>query len=156
MEILETFPNVAEVSGSPQGAEFYRDFSPVLKWADETAGVKVTRGNGLIPAAWERDWCISTGNMKPENWQPSWPQAWIEYKGVRAWAQGHHMQMLCPTETIIPFLWRTNHIIDFWDIAKEISRAGHLQLTTYERTAIHIGNVIDDSIKAICGEWGVE
>jgi hypothetical protein len=31
-----------------------------------------------------------------------------------------------------------------------------LQLTTWDRTAVHIGNVIDESIERIMSEWQIE
>jgi len=153
MEIIQTYPNVAVVSGSPINIEFRRNWKPAHKFAHENkSAVKKVTGFGLIPEQWETDWCYSIGK-KPEGHKPTQQETYLEYNGVKAWAQAHHMQMLCPREIIAPFMKPTRNLVDFWDIANEISEAGYLQLSTFDRTALHIGNVIDESIERIMTEW---
>jgi len=153
--VMTTYPNTAVVSGSPINGEFKRDFTPAHKFADQTPGCRKVTGFDLIPKEWEADWCYSIGK-KPEGHKASLQETYIEYGGVKAWAQAHHMQMFCNRQIITPFMQPTTDIIQFWDIAKEISAAGHLQLTTYDRTAVHIGNRLDDSIMRICKAWGID
>ena len=152
-QIMQTYPNVAVVSGSPINIEFRRNWKPAHEFAAKNKGevTKVT-GFSFIPEQWESDWCYSIGK-KPEGHKPTQQETYLEYKGIKAWAQAHHMQMLCPRDTIAPFLKPTKNLVDFWDIADEISKAGYLQLSTFERTALHIGNVIDPSIERIVREW---
>jgi glycosyltransferase involved in cell wall biosynthesis len=156
MQIIKAYPNVAEVSGSPQAIEFRRDFSPVFEFAEREPGVRVKKGIDLIPHQWGQDWAASVGFGPNYVYVPAREQTLIEHKGVKAWAHGHHMQMLGPTDVLAPFMLATEYLVDFWDIAKEISRAGYLQLTTYDRTAVHIGNVIDESIERIMTEWEIK
>lgn len=149
--VLITYPNTCVVSGSPINIEFRRNWKPDHDFAANTAGVNIKLGD-LIPAEWEADWCLSIGK-KPNGHKKTQTDVLLEYHGVKAWAQAHHMQMLCPRDSIAPFLKPVRFIIDFWDIANEISQAGFLQLTTADRTAVHIGNVIDPSIERIMKEW---
>lgn len=155
MAVMTTYPNAAVVSGSPMNCEFVRDFTPDHEFAKRTPGVKKQTGQQLIPLEWERDFCASVG-LDFAKYKPSWNQTWLEYQGVKAWAMGHHMQMLCPRSVIAPFLLPTKELIEFWDIAKRISQAGHLQLTTFDRTAVHIGNRIDQTIRDIARDWKIE
>lgn len=150
-QVMTTYPNMCVVSGSPINIEFRRNWQPDHDFASRTAGVNVKFGD-IIPIDWECDWCYSIGK-NPKCHKKTQVDVLLEYRGVKAWAQAHHMQMLCSREKIAPFLKPVRFLIDFWDIANEISEAGYLQLTTYERTAIHIGNVIDPSIKKIAKEW---
>lgn len=154
LEIYRTFPNVAVVSGSPINVEFRRNWKPAHDFAMTNKQAILTQGNDLIPQSWERDWAFSVG-VKSGRTAKTQLETMIEYRGVKAFAQAHHMQMLGPREILAPFMRPTQHLVDFWDIANEISRAGYLQLTTAERTAVHIGNVLDDSVKAIAKDWGV-
>ena len=153
LEIYETFPGVAVVSGSPLNAEFHRDFTPVHKFAERDDVTKVT-GHNLLPQQWQIDWCHSVGRLPTE--RQGLQHTYVVYKGVKAWAMAHHMQMLMPRKVAVEFMRPTRNIVDFWDIAKELSRAGYLQLTTADRTAVHIGNRIDDSILGIRKEWGMK
>lgn len=154
LEIHRVYPGVGVVSGSPCDAEFRRDFKPAHVFAAKP-DVKKTTGHDLIPVEWERDWAYSI-EKKPDGHKQVWQQTYMEYQSVKAWAMAHHMQMLCPRELITPFMRNTKNIVEFWDIAKEISAAGHLQLTTFERTAVHIGNRIDTSVMEIRKEWCID
>lgn len=151
--ILATFPGVAVVSGSPINIEFRRNWKPSYDWAAITKGVTVTQGRDLIPQSWERDWALSVG-VKSGRSSKTQDETMLEYRGVKAFAQAHHMQMFGPREILAPFMRPVKYLVDFWDIADEISRAGYLQLTTATRTAVHIGNVMDESVRQIAVEWG--
>jgi hypothetical protein len=153
LAIYRTFPNVAVVSGSPINIEFRRNWQPAHDWAAKTPGVKVTTGRDLIPQDWERDWAFSIGIASGRSAKTQ-DETLLEYRGVKAFAQAHHMQMFGPREILAPFMRPVNYLVDFWDIANEISKAGYLQLTTAERTAVHIGNVIDESVYKIAKQWG--
>lgn len=153
MNIYRAFPNVAVVSGSPINIEFRRNWKPAHDWAAITKGVTVAQGRDLIPQSWEHDWALSVG-IKSGRTAKTQLETMLEYRGVKAFAQAHHMQMLGPREILAPFMRPVKYLVDFWDIADEISRAGYLQLTTASRTAVHIGNVMDESIRSLAREWG--
>jgi len=153
-EVMETFPNCAVVSGSAINYEFHRDFTPAWDFS-VGPGVQSWTGNNLIPAQWEKDFSLSIGKGDFTS-SRIFTELLLEYRGVKAWGHGHHMQMLCPREIIQPFLKPSKRLMDDCDIADEISTAGYLQLTTFERTAVHIGNVIDPSILRIMREMDID
>jgi glycosyltransferase involved in cell wall biosynthesis len=159
LEILTTFPNVGLVSGSPQRTGFRAGISSNLKWAESEPEAHVRTGK-LIPDEWERDFCASVGrNWDKHKANPMWQMlqdTQIEYKGVTAWAHGHHMQFLAYRDTIAPFITRLPVMLDNKKLFNiPVDEAGYLQLTTLKRTAVHIGNVIDPSIVKIWDEWKV-
>ena len=159
LEILTTYPNVGLVSGTPQHTAFRAGVQHTINWALSTKECKVRVGQ-IIPKEWEHDYCISVG----KDWDkyradPHWQQVQdyeIEYKDVFAYAHGHHMQFLAYRDIIAPFVKRLPVMLDnkyLFNIP--VDEAGLLQLTTQKRTAIHIGNVIDESIVRINEEWKV-
>ncbi len=147
LEILTTYPNVGIVSGSPQRRMFSArgGIDNTVAWAEKNA--TVTRGK-LLPKQWEDDFAVSLGcdplAMEREN---TWDDILVEYKGVKAWAHGHHMEMLCYTDRIYPHLFKTETIFNFTKFNIRVGEAGLMQLTTFDRTAIHIGNIIDQTVK---------
>jgi glycosyltransferase involved in cell wall biosynthesis len=157
LEVLATFPNVGLVSGTPQRTGFRGGVASTLAWAAVTPGVTVRSGK-LIPDAWEQDFCKSVGR----DWQKHRTatrfnmlnDTLIEYNGVRAWGHGHHMQFLAYRDVIAPFLKRGEVLLDNKHLFNvPVDDAGYLQLTTHKRTAVHIGNEIDQSIVNIQKEW---
>lgn len=72
----------------------------------------------------------------------------VDYYGTKAWAVGHHMQLLAYREIVMKYLPEpANKLMGMmreWDIAMD--DAGILQLATFDRTCRHMGNVMDQSI----------
>lgn len=158
-QLLKAYPNVGVVSGSPQRCMMPRSTLP-LSFSSETfvsggLAAKITTGN-LLPDEWEHDYWQSVGE-DPDYRMPRFSgriDTLIEYKGVKAWAHGHHMQWMGYRDVVAPFLFRTDKYMDNGlRFNKAINDAGLLQLTTHERTAIHIGNEIDPRILEIEQEW---
>jgi hypothetical protein len=128
-----------------------------LKWAMGNPEAHCRVGH-FMPVEWERDFCISVGsNFAKRVNEPRWKQlqdVLVEYKGVTAWAHGHHMQFLAYRDTIAPFITRNPLVLDnqhFFNVP--VDEAGYLQLTTHKRTAVHIGNEIDPSVVKIYEDW---
>lgn len=154
-EVLTTYPSVGLVSGSPHRFAFRKAISANLEWAQKTEGATMVCGQ-FIPKQWEIDFARSIGanetsiikaGQKLNDYE-------FEYKGVKAWAQGHHMQFLAYREVIAPFITRTPVLLDATHYFNDgPNNAGLLQLTTHRRTAVHIGNVVDDSIRRIHAEF---
>jgi glycosyltransferase involved in cell wall biosynthesis len=158
LEILDTYPNVGLVSGSPQHHAFAPDGScePTWEWARKEPRVRKWIGRDLIPEQWTQDWAVSIG-AKPDAYKGSpaiaFDQMLLEYKGVKAWAHGHHLQFLARRDVILPHFTLPKTIIDLDNFNIRIGQAGLYQFCTFKRTAVHIGNVIDESIQRIAAAW---
>lgn len=153
LEILTVFPNVGLVSGSP--------YRPAFLWNGEQEypeGATVKRGK-IIPEDWIRDACASVGQ---DYTSVSWglrdvKDILVEYKGVRAFAQGHHMQFTAMRETIKPFMKPQEYLLAHGrKINEELYTAGLTQWTTSTRTAIHCGNYLDPRLREIARSWGAK
>lgn len=141
LEILETYPNVGVVSGSPQRSHF--------EWACDSNAVlsskynmAVTKGR-LIPDEYEREYCLSIGCKcgRHEKAYIGREDVLLEYKGVKAWAHGHHFQFTCYREAMKPYFTANNYYMHpAKDIDVNIDKAGFMRLTTYKRTVYHMGN----------------
>lgn len=158
MEILETYPNVGLVAGSPQHHAFKFDgaVDGTWEWARKEPHAKTWIGRDLIPYEWTQDWSVSLGG-KPDSYKNSpalaHDQMLIEYKGVKAWAHGHHLQFLARRDVILPHFALPKTIIDLDHFNIRIGQAGLYQFCTFKRTVVHIGNRVDDSVKRIAETW---
>ena len=56
-------------------------------------------------------------------------------------------------DTITPHLIDGANIGEYNDFNGRVGRAGLLQLTTQTRTAVHIGNLVDESVRRIYADW---
>ncbi len=151
MEILTTYPNVGLVSGSPYRWAFAWNQSGLLV-PDEA---KITTGK-LIPEQYVRDACASVGqDYTATTWgTQAIEDVLLEYKGVKAWCHGHHMSFMARREVIKPFMKPSKYYLAHGRLLnEEIMAAGMLQLTSYRRTSIHCGNLVDERIKQIYKEW---
>lgn len=157
VKILQTFPNVGAVSGSPQRTAFRIAVFSNLEWGKKNNALKIYRG---ISDEWERDFCISITKHPEANAKDTAtePDYLLTYSGVKAWAHGNHMQFLGYTDIIREHIKARKSGV-YFDVGHNfnisIDQAGLLNLTTFDRTAVHIGNVIDQSIKKIMKEWHV-
>jgi hypothetical protein len=146
LELLESFPNVAAVSGYPVRTSFRWGNDNTLKWARENA--HLTRGR-FIPDKWEDDFAISVGRT-PE-YQQSYTAKDLDYRVTyndkTAYATSHHCQFVSRVSVL-------SQIVDFraesmpeektTDIL--LDKLG-LRLCTTERYARHIGNIIHDELR---------
>jgi glycosyltransferase involved in cell wall biosynthesis len=153
LEIMLTYPNVGIVGGSPMRSLLrYTNLEVALKWARENA---ILEGGQLMPDAWDRDAYMSLVEKGTEQDYKRFRLCFpnddhlITYKGVKAWAHGHHMQFLCDKEKVLPLRQASINGLDtahYLDDAMD--KAGFLRLTTYDRVCRHMGNVLDDDIRA--------
>jgi glycosyltransferase involved in cell wall biosynthesis len=152
LEILTTYPRVALVSGSPQRTGFRAATSANIRWTnDNPETVKTTVGK-IIPEQFERDFAMSIGRdwKRHQEVAENFDDTLLEYNGVKAWAHGHHMQFLAYRNVIAPYLVRSPLMLDNHKLFNTgPDDDGMLNLTTYRRTALHIGNIIDDNIMGI-------
>ena len=148
-EILTTYPNVGLVAGSPQRAAFNGGIEPMIEFAKRD-DVKSWKGK-LIPAEWEQDFAKSIGAKKEYDYPGT--DLLLEYCGRKAWAHGHHMQFLCYKNVVEPYIIPSQYLLENANINVRLSKTGVLQLTTFNREVVHIGNTIDPSIDKIQKEF---
>jgi glycosyltransferase involved in cell wall biosynthesis len=157
LEILKTYPNVGLVSGSPQRTAFRAGVASNIAWARQNASeVQMTTGS-LIPEVYERDYAMSIGRSwdRQLSVASNFTDTLLEYKGVKAWAHGHHMQLLGHLDVVKKYMQRSAWYLDNKKLFNvDLDNDGLLQLTTYRRTAVHIGNVIDENILGIHKSFG--
>jgi glycosyltransferase involved in cell wall biosynthesis len=157
--ILETYPNVGVVSGSPQRTAFRWGIESNKKWiASKPEGLTVKRGK-LMPDNYDTDYAENLGiNVQFQKERTAQDNdILLEYGGVSAWAHAHHMQYMGYREHILPVLKPSVYLIDNGhDFDGWIDDAGWLRLTTYERSCRHIGNEIDGSIMIDAKKAGVK
>jgi len=138
-EILETYPNAGTVSGSPMRLHFKYGNESNMALADRY-GMKIQRGY-LIPENYEIDFAESIG-IKYSDLQKSTAQltdTLLEYKDVKAWAHGHHMQFTCYRKMVKKYFEPDNiYMRGEREQDRRIDSAGFMRLTTYERTVRHI------------------
>lgn len=152
LEVLTTFPNVGIVSGSPYRWAFAWGSQPTETLPKE---VKITRGK-LLPEQWIKDACASVGqDYHASMWGlKDIDDVVLEYNGVKAFGHAHHLQFLGKRELVTPFLFRSPYLLaNGRKFNEDIMGAGHLQLTTFRRSALHVGNLVDPRIKEIYREW---
>jgi glycosyltransferase involved in cell wall biosynthesis len=142
LQILETYPNVGTVSGSPQRVHFRWGISSNLKLAQEYK-MKIERGQ-IIPEWMEKEYAASVGIQDVNLWYArtvSETDTLLEYKGVKAFAHGHHFQFICYPERVKKFFKPSYQYMQNERGRDEaIDAAGFMRLTTRERTVKHLGN----------------
>lgn len=152
MEVITTYPNVGTVSGWPVRTQFRFHNFKTVQWAKRTAVLEYGR---FISDDEERDFCISIG--RDYKWHASYTQndrdALITFRGLKAYATGHHCQWLGGAGIIAPLTDYTAQAMpDERPFEMAIDQAGLLRLTTYKRYTRHIGNVLDPELEALWRE----
>lgn len=145
--LLSGFPNVACVSCYPVRTQQRWGNSNTLAWAKKNAKLEVGR---FMLDSDERDFARSVGR------EPTWHADYtahdldyrITYRGISAYATAHHCQMVARAEVLARIVrydaaaMAPERLFD--DKLDELG----LRLCTIERYARHVGNVLDDEIKA--------
>jgi glycosyltransferase involved in cell wall biosynthesis len=146
MELLETYPNAACVSGNPIRTSFRWGCENTKKWMKKNASLEVGR---FIPDQYERDFCISIGRdpvvhkkntLKDMDYRG-------QYKGVYAYATSHHCQFISVAGRVLGAMKYDNDAMGDekpFDIAMD--KIG-LRLSTVKRYSRHIGNFIHDELR---------
>lgn len=146
IELLNHFPNVACVSGYPCRTAFRWGIENTIAWARENA--KLETGI-FLPQQWEDDFAFSVGRT------PQWHREYtlddmdyrVTYNGRQAYCTAHHCQFIARAETVGRIL-QYDHLAmgDEKPFDITMDKIG-LRLSTTQRLARHIGNVLDDEIK---------
>ncbi len=147
IELLEGFPNVGAVSGYPVRTQHRWGNKTTIEWA--TANARVSYGR-FIPDKWEQDFCDSVGRKWKDHqiMTAKDRDVLIEYKGLKAYGTAHHCQFIAYAGRIEFIVeWSDMYIPDEKMFDRAIDEQGLLRLTTTERLARHIGNVIHPALR---------
>jgi len=144
--ILRNFPNAGVVSGYPVKTQFRWGCENTIRWAQKHAVCEVGK---FIPEQWDKDFCDSI--ERPYAVQKAGTvhdyETRITFNNRQAYATGHHCQFIAFNDRVAPFfVWNDTAMGDEKPSDIAIDNAGLLRLTTTERLARHIGNVLDNSI----------
>lgn len=151
IDILESFPNVGQVSGYPVRTQMRWGNKNTKAWAFRNAKLEYGR---FIPDEWDRDFCTSIG--RDYEWHKAYTiddiDAMITYKGRQVYAVAHHCQFICYANRLEDIVrWDNDAMGDEKPFDWAVDNAGLLRLTTSERLTRHIGNKLDEDMKeALC------
>ncbi|MGH2627226.1 MAG: glycosyltransferase family A protein [Anaerolineales bacterium] len=158
-KILNSFPNVGMVSGSPERSLFDHAIASGLRLAEADPEVQLARGQ-WIPETWEREWAVALGKEPAAYLQRvrDIEEVTLERRGARAYATACHNQFLSPKDVLARVLsgaWPERLMGGLNDLDNAIDAAGHLRLTTLERTTKLIGNVIGPELAEEAARLGI-
>ena len=157
LEVLTVYPRVGTVSGWPVRTQFRFHNQNTVRWGKKYARVEQGR---FIPDNEERDFCTSIGrdfDLHMAKWNPKnglgtegEQDIKITFRGVEAYATGHHAQWIGTAGVIAPFLRYTKKCMpDERPFEKAVNDAGLLRLTTFRRYTRHIGNILDEDLREL-------
>ena len=150
LKVYHTYPRVGTVSGWPVRTQFRFHNSATIDWGRRYAN-RYERGR-YISAQEDKDFCTSIG--REYSFQISYTRndtdTKLTFRGVEAYATGHHAQWIGNAGTIAQFVRYTPEAMaDERPFEQAINKAGLLRLTTFERTTQHIGNKLDKKLEAL-------
>lgn len=145
--ILQHFPDVGVVSAYPVRTQFRWGCDHTIEWARKNGELNSGR---IIDKKWDRDFCVSIGRDYEEHVRTSNNDLdyAVTYQGMSAFCTAHHCQFIGYAGKLSRFPDFTNSLLSperNYDNA--INAAGLLRLTTMDRLARHIGNIMDDDIR---------
>jgi hypothetical protein len=159
LEILDGFPNVGMVSGSPERTLFDHGISSNLAYAEKHDEVTLSYGK-TIPEQWEREWAISLGkDVEKYLSQVRELDDIIMIQGERrVYATACHNQFVMPKSLATKFLqneWTGRLMGGMNELDNSVDQAGFLRLTTLGRTTRLIGNLVSPEMKALAAEYSI-
>jgi hypothetical protein len=151
LEILDSFPNVGMISGSPERTLFDHGISSNLEYAAKNDDVTLSYGK-TIPEQWEREWAISLGKdvSKYLTEVRELEDLILIQGGERAYATACHNQFVMPKAVAVEFLqkeWSGRLMGGMNELDNSVDEAGLLRLTTLDRTTRLIGNLVSPEMK---------
>lgn len=159
LKLLDSFPDVGMVSGSPERSLFDHGIASALRLAETDPEVRLARGQ-WIPEAWEKEWAAALGKDVRAYLERvrRVEEVTVERRGVRAFATACHNQFVSPKEVLVRALsgdWPERLMGGLNDLDNAIDGAGHLRLTTADRTTKLIGNVIGADLAEEAARLGI-
>ena len=150
LDILESFPRVGMVSGSPERTLFDHGTKSNLRFAESDPDVHLHYGK-TIPEMWEREWAISLGKDVPSYLETvsKLDDIIMERKGQKVYATACHNQFVMPKAIAMKFLqdgWSGRLMGGMNEFDNAVDEAGYLRLTTLDRTTRLIGNLVSPTM----------
>jgi hypothetical protein len=160
IQILDIFPKVGMVSGSPERTLFDHGISSNLAFADQNDDVSLSYGK-TIPEQWEREWAFSLGKNVEEYLAKVrvLEDIILIRGGDRVYATACHNQFVMPKSVAIEFLqdeWTGRLMGGMNELDNEIDEAGYLRLTTLDRTTRLIGNLVSPEMEAEARKFSID
>ncbi len=160
LDLLDGFPKVGMVSGSPERTLFDHGIASNLRLAETDPDTFLSYGK-TIPEDWEREWAISLGKDTHAFLETvrALDDIIIEHKDQRAYATACHNQFVSPKAVLTRFLareWVGRLMGGLNELDNQIDAAGYLRLTTLQRTTRLIGNVVNPSMAEEAGRFSID
>jgi glycosyltransferase involved in cell wall biosynthesis len=158
--LLDGFPNVGMVSGSPEKELFNHGISATLQFGQGDSESVLSYGS-TIPESWEREWAEALGK-DPEAFVSSIRKLQdirLARRGLEAYATACHNQFVAPRQVLQSVLegeWSGRLMGGLNEVDNAFDSQGYLRLTTIERTTRLIGNVLGPAITAEARRFRIE
>lgn len=160
LDLMDRFPRVGAVSGSPIRDMFGHGIESNLRFAEEDPETELRRGH-TIPLEWEMQWAESYGRdleiHRREVEQTE--DITLERGGVKAYAAANHNQFVTPKaviNSVLPDEWSGRLMGEMIELDNEMDAQGYLRLSTIGRTTKHMGNLATPELMAEAEEFGVD
>jgi Glycosyl transferase family 2 len=160
MALLDGYPKVGMVSGSPERSLFDHGIQTNLRFAQTDPETHITYGR-RIPEVWEREWAVSLGKDEGEfaDRVRDLDDILLERRGLRAFATACHNQFVSPKEVLARCLqgeWSGRLMGGLNELDNAIDASGFLRLTTFDRTTRLIGNVVGPPLREEAKRFGID
>jgi hypothetical protein len=160
LDILESFPNVGMVSGSPERTLFDHGIQSNIRFAEAEPDVYLHSGK-TIPEVWEKEWAISLGKDVPNYLEQvsKLDDIIMERGGQKVYATACHNQFVMPKAIAVKFLqdgWSGRLMGGMNEFDNAVDEAGYLRLTTLDRTTRLIGNLVSPAMAEEAKSYGID
>ena len=151
IDILETFPNVGQVSAYPVRTQQRWGNASTFHWTGEDPVAEIHTGR-FISELEDHDFCMSIGRDYDYHLKQTTTDLdyLITYKGRQAYATAHHCQWVGYAGAIKEFcVWDDEAMANEHPFDNAVDAAGLLRLTTRRRYVRHIGNVLEPDMMEV-------
>jgi len=165
LEVLESFPMVGTVSGTPVRNAAQHANHSLLRFVEQNDLKVSVRRERAIKDEWERDWALSTGRDPEKHREETRELLDTVFsiqtpagKEVLTIAGANHFQFVAPKEVIIkalPNRWTGLLMGSMIELDEAVDRLGYLRLSTAQRYTRHIGNRISDELHDEAESFGL-
>jgi len=151
IDILDTFPNVGQVSAYPVRTQHRWGNASTLHWAGRTKEAYVQTGK-FISEQEDMDFCVSIGRDYEYHLRQSANDIdhLITYNDRQVFATAHHCQWVGYAGAIKEFcVWDDEAMANEHPFDNAVDAAGLLRLTTRHRYVRNIGNILEPDMTEV-------
>ena len=161
LNIVEAFPDVGMVSGSPVRDASERASQSLQKRIEQGDPSIIVSYERRIPDEWESDWAISVGRDPETHLKNTqdFQDLILERNGTQAFGSASHFQFLSPKKVIneaLPEAWSGKLMGAMNELDEAVDDLGYLRLSTVERYTRHLGNTISPELALEARELGIQ